>query len=130
MKILIALLMLSNVALAGSLSIKATATSTGPDKTLSNLESPTAISQDLILRTNKIIKLNNTANTFFTAVRASSDLTSSTTFILPAADGTSGQVLQTNGAGFLSFITPAAAGANTALSNLASTAINAFGFFF
>lgn len=42
----------------------------------------------------------------------------------PSADGTNGQVLSTNGSGVLSWIT-AGSGANTALSNLGTTAINA-----
>jgi hypothetical protein len=45
---------------------------------------------------------------------------------LPTITGSSGQVLSTNGANpqQLSWITPAAAGANTALSNLAAVAVN------
>lgn len=37
----------------------------------------------------------------------SANTSSSTTFTLPGTDGTNGQVLQTNGSGALSFITPA-----------------------
>ena len=46
------------------------------------------------------------------------------TFTLPADDGTNGQVLTTDGSGVTSWTTIAAGGANTALSNLASVAIN------
>ena len=46
-----------------------------------------------------------------------------TTLTLPTDDGTSGQFMKTDGAGVLSWDTPAA-GANTALSNLASVAVN------
>jgi hypothetical protein len=45
------------------------------------------------------------------------------TLTMPTDDGTSGDVLSTNGSGVLSWIA-ASAGANTALSNLASVAIN------
>lgn len=45
--------------------------------------------------------------------------------IYPSVDGSSGDVLTTDGAGNLSFTTPAASGANTNLSNLGSTAVNA-----
>lgn len=47
----------------------------------------------------------------------------STNYTLPSADGTSGQALSTNGSGTLSWAT-ISSGANTALSNLATTAIN------
>ncbi len=46
------------------------------------------------------------------------------TFTFPTSDGTSGQVLTTDGAGGLTWAS-AASGANTALSNLSSVAINA-----
>lgn len=46
------------------------------------------------------------------------------TLTLPTDDGTSNQVLTTDGSGVLSWSTPAGSGANTALSNLASVAIN------
>lgn len=46
-----------------------------------------------------------------------------TTLTLPTDDGTSGQFLKTDGSGVLSWDTPAS-GANTALSNLASVAVN------
>lgn len=59
----------------------------------------------------------------FVALKAPSPITTSVTWTLPDADGTSSQVLTTNGSGILSWSTPAG-GANTALSNLASVAIN------
>ncbi len=43
---------------------------------------------------------------------------------MPVDDGTPSQVLTTNGTGTLSWTTPSGTGANTALSNLASVAIN------
>ena len=52
---------------------------------------------------NSSIRLYNTASTFYTGLKAASGLATSTTFTLPSADGTSSQVLQTNGAGVLSF---------------------------
>lgn len=48
----------------------------------------------------------------------------STTYTLPE-DGTVGQVLRTNGAGVLTWITPSGGGATTELDNLTTTAINA-----
>jgi hypothetical protein len=44
--------------------------------------------------------------TNYTALKAADSITTNTTFTLPAADGTSGQVIQTNGSGTLSFTTP------------------------
>lgn len=46
----------------------------------------------------------NTGNgTNFVALAAPASVTTNVTFTLPAADGTTGQVLQTNGSGSLSF---------------------------
>jgi len=44
--------------------------------------------------------------TNYVSLKASDTIASNVTFTLPAADGTSGQVLQTNGSGTLSFTTP------------------------
>jgi len=44
--------------------------------------------------------------TNYTGLQAASSIASNVTFTLPSADGTSGQVLQTNGSGVLSFTTP------------------------
>lgn len=61
-----------------------------------------------------------------TSLRAANAMGTDITFVLPTADGLSGQAMITDGAGNLSF---GSSGANTALSNLASTAINADLFF-
>lgn len=52
----------------------------------------------------------------YVALKAADSIASNLTFTLPSADGTSGQVLQTNGSGTLSFATPAA-GALTFISS-------------
>jgi len=44
--------------------------------------------------------------TNYIALQAPSSVASNVSFTLPSADGTSGQVLQTNGSGVLSFTTP------------------------
>lgn len=44
----------------------------------------------------------------YVALKAADTIASNVTFTLPAADGTNGQVLQTNGSGVLSFTTPSA----------------------
>lgn len=58
--------------------------------------------------------------TNYVALRAPSSLASNLTFTLPSADGTSGQVIQTNGSGVLSFATPAG-GAWTYLSTVSAS---------
>jgi len=58
---------------------------------------------------------NNGAN--FVALKAADTLAADTTFTLPAADGTSGQVLQTNASGVLSFGNVAAANGGTGLTS-------------
>lgn len=62
--------------------------------------------------------------TNYVAFKAANVLTVDTTWTLPLADGTSGQFLQTNGSGVLSFVSGGGGGANTALSNLIATSIN------
>ena len=53
----------------------------------------------------------------YVAVKAPNTLAANTTFTLPAADGTSGQVLQTNASGMLSFGNVAAANGGTGLTS-------------
>lgn len=53
----------------------------------------------------------------YVAVKAPNALAANTTFTLPAADGTSGQVLQTNASGSLSFGNVAAANGGTGLTS-------------
>jgi hypothetical protein len=72
------------------------------------------------LRTRGELRFQNTANTAFVGFRAPATVTASRTYILPAQDGTTGQLLRTNGSGTLSWvsvITPeggfAAGGSNT-----------------
>lgn len=57
--------------------------------------------------------------------KAPTTLGATTIWELPAGDGTSNQVLKTDGAGVLSWTTVSASGANTTLSNLGTTSINA-----
>jgi hypothetical protein len=53
----------------------------------------------------------------YVALKAADTLAANTTFTLPAADGTSGQVLQTNASGVLSFGNVAAANGGTGLTS-------------
>lgn len=52
----------------------------------------------------------------FISLRAPDTLSGSTDFVLPAADGTAGQVLQTDGSGGLSFATAGGGGSNSSFS--------------
>lgn len=72
--------------------------------------------------------LNGTGITFFdsdnsntTILQANPTTTSNVTYSLPAADGASGQVLQTNGSGLLSWTNQTAAGSDTNLGNTDQT---------
>lgn len=56
----------------------------------------------------------------YVALKAADSIASNVTFTLPSADGTSGQVIQTNGSGTLSFVTPAG-GSWTYLSSVTAS---------
>lgn len=60
---------------------------------------------DLSIQTNKKLKLFNSASTFSTNLRSNASISADLDFVLPSADGSSGQVLSTNGSGVLSFVT-------------------------
>jgi hypothetical protein len=59
---------------------------------------------NIIVKTAKEIRFNNSANTFYIALKAGS-LGSNLTWTLPTSNGTNGQFLQTNGSGTLSWAT-------------------------
>lgn len=85
-----------------------------------------AIDSDIVISnatSAKALQFNDDNDAGFAAFKAPSAFSSNTTYILPVADGTSGQFLSTNGSGVLSWAS-ASAGANTALSNLSATSIN------
>jgi len=64
----------------------------------------------LMVRANNRLRLYDTDNTNFVGLRSPANLTEDVTYILPGADGTSGQVLQTNGLGVLSWSTVSGGG--------------------
>jgi hypothetical protein len=80
-------------------------TATGTVLTLS--DSATTSTVNLIIDNDKEIRFREaTANgTNYVSLSAPTSLSADLTFTLPATDGTSGQVLQTNGSGVLSFAT-------------------------
>jgi hypothetical protein len=78
-------------------------TATGTVLTLT--DSVTTSTVNLILDNQKEIQFRETTanGTNYIALKAPASLSADATFTLPATDGTSGQVLQTNGSGVLSF---------------------------
>jgi hypothetical protein len=83
-------------------------TATGTVLTLSDSASTSTV--NLIIDNQKEIRFRETTanGTNYVALKAPASLSADLTFTLPSADGTSGQVLSTNGSGVLSFITPSA----------------------
>jgi len=61
------------------------------------------------------LRLADSDSSHYVALQAPGTVSSNVTFTLPSADGTNGQVLQTNGSGTLSFATPSS-GALTLIS--------------
>jgi hypothetical protein len=80
-------------------------TATGTVLTLSDSVNTTTV--NLIIDNQKEIRFRETTanGTNYVALKAPASLSADLTFTLPATDGTSGQVLQTNGSGVLSFVT-------------------------
>jgi hypothetical protein len=85
-----------------------TTTATGTVLTLSDSANTTTV--NLILDNQKEIRFRETTanGTNYVALKAPASVSADLTFTLPATDGTTGQVLSTNGSGVLSFITPSA----------------------
>jgi hypothetical protein len=83
-------------------------TATGTVLTLSDTATTSTV--NLIIDNDKEIRFREaTANgTNYVSLSAPASLSADLTFTLPSADGTTGQVLSTNGSGVLSFTTPSA----------------------
>jgi hypothetical protein len=85
-------------------------TATGTVLTLSDSANTTTV--NLIIDNQKEIRFRETTanGTNYVALKAPASVTADLTFTLPSTDGTSGQVIQTNGSGVLSFVTVTADG--------------------
>jgi hypothetical protein len=85
-------------------------TATGTVLTLSDSANTTTV--NLIIDNQKEVRFRETTanGTNYIGLKAPASVSSDLTFTLPATDGTSGQVLQTNGSGVLSFVTVTADG--------------------
>jgi hypothetical protein len=88
-----------------------TANITTANVTTANVTSLTAVtatattlnSTTINVTGNGTLKIYNTANSQYTGLKIAAGATTTATFTLPSADGTSGQFLKTNGSGVLSF---------------------------
>ena len=88
-----------------------TANITTANVTTANVTSLTAVTAttttenvgNINLISNGTLKIYNTANSQYTGLKIAAGATTTATFTLPSADGTSGQFLKTNGSGVLSF---------------------------
>jgi len=79
---------------------------------------------------NGVLKIYNTANTQYTGLQVLAAAATTVTFTLPSSDGTSGQVLQTNGSAVLSFATPTAGLTwNSTVNSTTFTAVVNTGYF-
>jgi hypothetical protein len=113
----------STVSITG-LSTTATAT------VLTLSDSATTSTVNLIIDNDKEIRFREaTANgTNYVSLSAPASLSADLTFTLPSADGTSGQVLQTNGSGVLSFATVGGLAWQTIITGATLTAVAGRGY--
>ena len=108
----------------------ATSTATGTVLTLSDTQNVASV--NVILDNEKALRFREatTNGTNYVGLKAPTTLSADTTFTLPSADGTSGQVLQTNGSGVLSFSSPSAGSfvflGETSGSGVASIDLNGY----
>ena len=80
-----------------------------PDST-GELDGDLTITGDLTLNAQSDVRFADADSSNWVAFQAPATVTSNVTWTLPAADGTSGQVLSTNGSGALSWATAAGSG--------------------
>jgi len=116
----------------------ANATVTTASITTANVTSLTAVTAttttenvgNINLISNGVLKIYNTANTQYTGLQVLAAAATTVTFTLPSSDGTSGQVLQTNGSAVLSFATPTAGLTwNSTVNSTTFTAVVNTGYF-
>jgi len=95
----------------GSTATVTTANITTANVTTANITSLVAVtatattlnSTSINITGNGVLKIYNTANSQYTGLQVAAGATTSQTFTLPSADGSSGQVLTSNGSGVLGF---------------------------
>jgi hypothetical protein len=103
-------------------------TATGTVLTLSDSVSTSTV--NLIIDNQKEIRFRETTanGTNYVALKSPASLSADLTFTLPATDGTSGQVLQTNGSGVLSFATVGGLAWQTIVTGATLTAVAGRGY--
>jgi hypothetical protein len=79
--------------------------------------STSSFNSNVTLRSRSELRLNDTDNSNYVAIRAVANLTTNTTYTLPGVDGTNGQALVTNGSGVLSWATITGGGGGGGTSN-------------
>ena len=76
----------------------------------SSITGTLSVSSTVIVQSASELRFNDTANNNYIAFKAPGNLTVNTIYQLPSADGTSGYVLSTNGAGALSWVAQSGGG--------------------
>jgi len=69
-----------------------------------------AFETDIVLKAQRELRLADADSSAYVGFKAPSTITSNRIWTLPAADGTTGQVLSTNGSGALSWVTSGGGG--------------------
>ena len=75
-----------------------------------SVTSTSSFSSTVTVRSASELRLNDTANDNYIAIKAPANLTANTIYQFPAADGSSGYVLSTNGAGALAWVAQSGGG--------------------
>jgi hypothetical protein len=79
---------------------------TGADGDSLTVGGSLVVAGDITVNSQGDVRFADSDSSNYVALQAPATVASNVTFTLPAADGTSGQVIQTNGSGTLSFATP------------------------
>ena len=111
---------------AGTVSGVAVTTSTINSTTIGAATPSTGVFTQVDITAQGTLRMQDTAGGQYAALRAPGTIASSYTLTMPTADGTSGQVLTTDGAGNLSFSTVSGGGGVTTGKAIAMAMI--FGF--
>lgn len=83
-----------------------------------------AFETDIVLKAQRELRLADADSSAYVGFKAPGTITSNRIWTLPAADGTTGQVLSTNGSGVLSWATSGGVGANQADYGLVAEAVS------
>jgi len=76
-----------------------------------------AFETDIVLKAQRELRLADADSSAYVGFKAPSTITANRIWTLPAADGTSGQVLSTNGSGTLSWATAGGGGGGSSVGD-------------